>query len=356
MISLLIVACNEEHRLRECVESAIDVVDEVVIVVQRSTDDTLRVARGLADKIIEHPCHGFCEASRVDGLAACSHPWVLNLDADERLTPDGAAILPALTSNGKDFFSLRRITTVGDKLLEDAAHARLFRRDRVTAKPLLHTQFEPLPGARPQAITHIVMIDHRKTWAEQKADDGRYALIGQAIDPRGFWRDGEGHCFDESLADALASFFPPHASVLDLGCGRGDYVRHLRERDIACIGVDGNPMTPLFNPTCITADLTKPLLMPSADWILCLEVGEHIPTQYSDQLFRNISLHATKGAIVSWAIPNQGGKGHVNERPNEWVEKEMFRNWFVRDKGKESQFRAAATLEWFKNSLMFYFR
>ncbi len=178
MISLLVIACNESARLRGCIESARPVVDEVVVIVQQSTDDTLGKAKQLADRTIEHPRHGFCEASRLEGLAACSGDWVLSLDADERLTPEGAALLPFLTSSGGDFFNLRRFTRVGGTTIEDAPHARFFRRDLATARPELHTQFEPKPGAVVETIEHVVMIAHEKTWEEQNLDDQRYAVIG----------------------------------------------------------------------------------------------------------------------------------------------------------------------------------
>lgn len=354
MISLLIVACNEEHRLAMCIASARRVVDEVVVVVQESADGTLALAKKLADCVVEHPRHGFCEASRADGIAACTQKWILSLDADEWLTPEGGAILHALTENGDDFFRLRRLTIVGDKTLEDASHARFFRRDRVTSRTTLHTQFEPTPKAKVRTIDHVVMIHHHKSWEEQRLDDMRYSAIQKSIDKRGFWRDFEGHAFDAPLADALADFFSPHASVLDLGCGRGEYVRHLRSRGIPCAGVDGNPMTPVFDSSCAVADLTQPLLLPPADWVLCLEVGEHIPNEYADVLFANIHRHNRVGVVLSWAVLEQGGRGHVNERSNDWVATKMNEmGYFWQDVRK---LRAAATLPWFKNTLMAFAR
>jgi 2-polyprenyl-3-methyl-5-hydroxy-6-metoxy-1,4-benzoquinol methylase len=50
------------------------------------------------------------------------------------------------------------------------------------------------------------------------------------------------------------------------------------------------------------------------DWILSLEVGEHIPHQLEDVFIGNLVRHAKKGIILSWAVPGQEGHHHVNNR------------------------------------------
>merc|ERR1712070_1076588 len=64
----------------------------------------------------------------------------------------------------------------------------------------------------------------------------------------------------------------------------------------------------------------------SADWVLCLEVGEHIPQKHEDVLLHNVLDTARKGVIISWS--NGGGNGHVNRRPNEYVIEEVERRGF----------------------------
>src|SRR5262249_51014659 len=131
-ISVTIVACNEEARLRWCIENIRPYVDEVVVVVQHSEDHTLEVARELADVVIEHPCYRFAEPSRPAAHAATSGDWVLVLDADERLSDYGKAHLRTwVDDSGVDVYSLRRLTLVDGAQLEDLAHPRLFRRESI---------------------------------------------------------------------------------------------------------------------------------------------------------------------------------------------------------------------------------
>ena len=47
------------------------------------------------------------------------------------------------------------------------------------------------------------------------------------------------------------------------------------------------------------------------DWILCLEVGEHVPKAYAGTLLANLRRHATKGLVMSWS-DDWEGIGHVN--------------------------------------------
>lgn len=179
MISLLVIACNEEARLRACVESARPAVDQVVIVVQNSHDGTLALARELADVVVEDGCYGHPAPSRAKGLAACAGEWVLTLDADETLTPWAAARLRSWCESG-DYYRLRRHTTAGGHTLEDACHGRLFRKDKVVAPVGLldiHSTCRPLPDVSAIDIDAAVCIDHAKTWDEQKEDDRRYGRL-----------------------------------------------------------------------------------------------------------------------------------------------------------------------------------
>ncbi|KAK7004434.1 hypothetical protein BgiMline_005954, partial [Biomphalaria glabrata] len=51
-------------------------------------------------------------------------------------------------------------------------------------------------------------------------------------------------------------------------------------------------------------DLTSPQYdVPIFDWVLSIEVGEHIPPQYEDTYLDNLARHAREGLILSWASP-----------------------------------------------------
>ena len=84
-LSILIVAHNEERDLPGCLASAA-FADEVVVVLDRSTDGSKAICAAAGAVIVEGawPIEG---PRRHAGIDACAGPWILELDADERVTP-----------------------------------------------------------------------------------------------------------------------------------------------------------------------------------------------------------------------------------------------------------------------------
>lgn len=86
MISATIITLNEENDLPRCLKS-LDFVDEIILVDSGSTDHTVDIARGLGAKVIHESWHGY-GAQKNFAMGQCKHSWVLNIDADEIITPD----------------------------------------------------------------------------------------------------------------------------------------------------------------------------------------------------------------------------------------------------------------------------
>jgi glycosyltransferase involved in cell wall biosynthesis len=84
-ISAFVVCCNEERQIRRCLES-VSWCDEIVVVDSGSTDSTLQICGEFTNKIIQKPWRGYVEQKRF-ALEQCSADWVLNLDADEEVSP-----------------------------------------------------------------------------------------------------------------------------------------------------------------------------------------------------------------------------------------------------------------------------
>ncbi len=187
-------------------------------------------------------------------------------------------------------------------------------------------------------------------------------LFGAPINPHGYWESEEdAFCFapfDPIYAMYLVDFFKNEGArtVGDFGCGSGEYVKTLLEHQIACEGYDGNPCTPqITGGLAQVADLGQPLYLGKTfDWILCLEVGEHIPKEYEQIFIDNLNRHNTKGIILSWAVPGQGGHGHFNEQPNQYIKNILRRLGYFNDVAAEKIMREKASLPWFKNTLMVF--
>jgi glycosyltransferase involved in cell wall biosynthesis len=87
-LSLCIAVYNEEKNLHYPLDSAIDIVDEVVIVDGGSTDKTLEVARsyGAKVKIIKSDNPVMFHKNKQKAIEAAKGDWILQLDADEELS------------------------------------------------------------------------------------------------------------------------------------------------------------------------------------------------------------------------------------------------------------------------------
>ena len=176
------------------------------------------------------------------------------------------------------------------------------------------------------------------------------------IHERGYWLDKEGHLFDRLLAIALLGVFRKKQTVVDIGCGPGEYVRFLRGHGINCCGFDGNPLTPEFDPQLKIVDFSEKVQIGVYDWALCLEVGEHIPQQYESNFISNLHSCNRQGIVLSWAVPGQDGRGHVNTRPNEYVVSVFTGLGYHHDQAAEKRLRAIVGLPYFRDTLMVFRR
>lgn len=180
------------------------------------------------------------------------------------------------------------------------------------------------------------------------------------ITKTGAWVFGDKdiHAYDEPLCKAIIALLKEDGckTVADLGCGQGQYVSAMNGAGIDAVGYDGNPHTPQFAPKCQVHDLSTPLRMTQVDWVVSLEVGEHIPQEFENQFLENICYNAKQGVILSW-FPDKGhGIGHVNEQSNAYVIKRMEERGFSHNDILRDHLRNSAVSWWFKVSLMVFFR
>lgn len=183
------------------------------------------------------------------------------------------------------------------------------------------------------------------------------------ISDKGYWIGPEAesqHAFDPQLAQAVVTFLKNEhilTKVVDLGCGMGNYVKYFRSNDIYADGYDGNPHTPsLTNGVCGVLDLSESFQLPKYDWVMSLEVGEHLPAKYESVFIDNLHRNNIKGIVLSWAIEGQGGHGHVNERNNDYIRGRFEALGYTSDPIAEFYLRTHATLDWFKNTIMVFRR
>jgi len=84
-LTALLLAKNEEHRIRGCLES-IKWADEIVVVDGCSSDATVDICKEYGAKIVEHKFEGSFDVECNIGIDNSTGDWILKLDADEVVT------------------------------------------------------------------------------------------------------------------------------------------------------------------------------------------------------------------------------------------------------------------------------
>ncbi|KIM04179.1 MAG: hypothetical protein KU29_10785 [Sulfurovum sp. FS06-10] len=83
--SVYIICKNEEQHIKRALESVKDFA-EIILVDSGSTDETLNIAQHYTSKIYHQDWLGF-SAQKEYAKNLCTSEWILNLDADEELSP-----------------------------------------------------------------------------------------------------------------------------------------------------------------------------------------------------------------------------------------------------------------------------
>lgn len=204
-ISCCIVCFNEEKNIRRCLES-IKWCDEIVIVDSFSTDRTIDICKEYTNRIIQRPWPGYVEQKRF-ALAQATHEWVLNVDADEEVSPAlQRAILAVLQRDDPavdGFYVPRLVYYLGYWWWHGwypGYRLRLFRKTKVRwggvnphEKVLLQGQADRLPGDL-YHYTYEDISDHLRTVnnltdiaARERARRGKRARVSD-LGLRPLWR------------------------------------------------------------------------------------------------------------------------------------------------------------------------
>lgn len=101
-ISALILAKNEEQHIKDCIES-VQFADEVILIDDFSTDQTVEIARSLGAIVIQHALDGDWGQQRRFAIEQASGDWILFIDADERISEPLAKEIKEVVSHKEKY-------------------------------------------------------------------------------------------------------------------------------------------------------------------------------------------------------------------------------------------------------------
>ena len=191
-LSVIVLTYNEEKNIRACLESVIKLEAEIFIVDSGSTDQTLAICREYTTNIFHHSWTNYSEQRNwsLENLPV-TNSWVINLDADHRISPELATEITQIfhkeidpATNG---FLVSRRTIFLNKWIKRGGHyptyhAILFRAGKGRCEEKLYDQHfkvegnvELLKGDVIDIIADSIgsFIARHNTWAELEA---RYQL------------------------------------------------------------------------------------------------------------------------------------------------------------------------------------
>jgi glycosyltransferase involved in cell wall biosynthesis len=118
-IYVVIISKDEAIRIAGAVASAVDFVDEVLVVDSGSSDDTVEISVANRVRVVENVWPGFAEQRNL-GAAAAKSALVFILDADETFDADlFAFVVKFVSESANDTFAFTRI---GDFLGRQLTH------------------------------------------------------------------------------------------------------------------------------------------------------------------------------------------------------------------------------------------
>lgn len=125
-LSIVLATFNEEKNLPGCLESIKDIADEIIIVDGQSTDNTVAVARSFGAKVQSTENHPMFHINKQKAIDLATKQWVLQLDADERVTKElGEEIERKINdkdSNFSGFWIPRKNWFLGRYLMKGGAY------------------------------------------------------------------------------------------------------------------------------------------------------------------------------------------------------------------------------------------
>jgi hypothetical protein len=193
-LSACIIARDEEERLPACLAS-LAFCDEIVVVDSGSGDRTREIARTAGAKVFENPWPGFAIQRNV-AIDHASGTWVLEIDADERVTPQLGAEIRTLVDRApsEDMAAMpRRHEFLGAPLGPSARYPdyrhRLFRRARFRHDEARTVHEGLWPDGPTIALAGDLNHVLASTWGEALADAATYARLEGEQRPRPGARD-----------------------------------------------------------------------------------------------------------------------------------------------------------------------
>jgi glycosyltransferase involved in cell wall biosynthesis len=193
-LSGAVITFNEASNIGDCIDSLNEVCDEVVVLDSGSTDSTLDIARSKGARIFSEEWNGFENAkNRLNELSEGA--YVLNLDADERLSDELVSSIKAVKGKLSGSYEMNRLNNYCGSWIKHCGwypdrKVRLFPKSTMWRGGQIHefpdidpSQISHLGGdilhfTYPQIEDHLTKLDkYASLSAEKLSSKGKFSLF-----------------------------------------------------------------------------------------------------------------------------------------------------------------------------------
>lgn len=186
-VSVLILTLNEESNIADCINS-VKWSDDIVVLDSFSTDRTVEIARAAGARVIQRVFDNYA-SQRNAGLnkEKLKHPWVLMLDADERVTSELQNEIEMVVEKADPvvclFHMRRKDCWLGRWLRHSTGYptwfGRLIRVGRVTVQREINEQYIP-DGESAFLSEHLLHFPFNKGMTHWFERHNRYSSMEAA--------------------------------------------------------------------------------------------------------------------------------------------------------------------------------
>ena len=239
MLSVVIITKNEAHAIADCLHS-VSWADEIIVVDSGSTDDTVNICQQFGAKVtITDDWPGFGQQKN-RALALATQPWVLSIDADERVTPElQEEIKRVITADANASYRMPRSSSYCGQFIRHSGWSpdyitRLFKRDHGKfSDDLVHERLltEHPTLTLKSSLLHISYINleevldkvnrYSTAGAVMSHSRGKSATLGKAV-RHGIWAFIRTYFIRLGFLDGKMGF------VLAVSNAETTYYRHLK--------------------------------------------------------------------------------------------------------------------------------
>lgn len=185
-LSVVLATRNEEYNISRCLESVLKIADEIIIFDEYSTDKTKTIAEKMGAKVYLEPHHDIFHITKQKALEKAKGDWILQLDADEVVTPELAKEILKVVDSKFEEKNLNPLFLRHQELIEqrdgpigkttgEIVGYFLPRRNMFLGKPLIHA------GVYPDGVIRLVKNGFarfpQKSVHEQIQLDGRVGWL-----------------------------------------------------------------------------------------------------------------------------------------------------------------------------------